>query len=269
MKKKLIVMALAVMLAAGVCQVFFAGNRLFAKASPSGGVFSLYTFDGESGKRAYTADKKMERKILSSLSAVKAKKVTDWTPETVTFPLYGLEMSTTDGSGIAAAWSNGYLILRDGSVYRFDFDFDALQEYDWTFSRGVSSVTAMPCGRYLVQNGDSWIAERMAKAKEPEPPENITMALLSAEAGGVTVAFTNSGDTEWTYGRAFTLHVLLDGVWYAVPELPTENWGTDAIGLLLLPGETREMTYGFTAYGVLPHGTYRLVANGLTAEFNL
>lgn len=246
------------------------GNDLWEDASPGTSAMHFYRFDEEGGYGNITFNQTDEGKILDRLSAVDATPVTDWTADKVKLPVYGIEIGSKDGWGILAAWSNGYLILRDGSVYKFDFDFSALEtDYEWEYSRAPGSLSAMPCGRLLSEGPDGWVAGHLAPAEEPTPPEGISMTLKEQTAGKITVNLTNNGDTEWMYGEYFTLHALLDGTWYEVPVLDDKNYGFNDIGYILPAGKTQEESYSLGSYGTLPEGTYRLVVEGMSVEFSL
>ena len=247
-----------------------AGNTLWKDASPGTSMLVLYRFDDEGGRGRNLADAGKEGKVLAELSAVKAVPVTDWTADKVTLPVYGIEIGSKDGWGIHAAWSNGYLILRDGSAYRYDFDFSGLEErYDWDYHRGVDSLSSMPCGQLLSLGKDGWIAEHLSPAEDPTPPEGISMTLKEQTAGKITVELNNHGNTEWMFGEHFSLQVLLDGAWYSVPVLDDKNYAFTDIGYMLPAGKTQEKSYSLGSYGSLPEGTYRLVTYGLSVEFDL
>ena len=246
-------------------------NHLWDEGSPETSAMQLYIFD-ENGAQAFiTFDQADEHAILDRLSAVDAIPVTDWTAGKVKLPVYGIEIGSKDGWGIHAAWSDGYLILRDGSVYEFDFDFAALKkDYDWDpEKRVIESLSAMPCGRLLSEGPDGWITGHLSPAKELTPPDGISMALQEQTADKLTVKLTNSGGTEWCYGEHFSLQVSLDSTWYNVPVLDDKNYAFNDIGILLPAGERQEKNYSLGAYGTLPDGTYRLVVFDMSVEFDL
>lgn len=245
-----------------------AGNSIWKDASPGSSLLVLYRFDEEGGRGRDLSDQGKEGKVLKELSAVEAVPVTDWTADKIKFPVYGVEIGSKDGMGILAAWSDGYLILRDGSVYRYDFDFAALEEeYDWDYHRGVGSLSAMPCGRLLSVGSDGWIAGHLKPAEELTPPEGIIMTLKEHIGRKITVTLTNNGNSEWIYGEFFSLQVQLDGVWYNVPVTDDENYIFHSIGYMLPAGESREESYSLGSYGNLPVGTYRFVMQGMNVEF--
>ena len=245
-------------------------NNLWDEASPETSAMFLYSFDKDGGSAHITFDQTDEHAILDRLSAAKATPVTDWTPAKVSLPVYGIKIGSKDGWGVLAAWSNGYLILRDGSVYAFDFDFSSLEKnFAWEFSRSIDSLSAMPCGRLLSEGKDGWIPEHLSPAKNPSVPEGISMTLKEQSADKITVELTNSGNTEWMYGEYFSLQVLLNGTWYDVPVLDDKNYGFTDIGIILPAGKTQEESYSLGSYGILPAGTYRLVVEGMSVEFSI
>ena len=246
-------------------------NDLWNEASPETSAMQLFAFDKTGGRSMITFNQADEHAILERLSAVKATPVTDWTAKQVKLPVYGIEIGSADGWGVHAAWSNGYLILRDGSVYQFDFDFSALEkDYGWEPGfREIKSISAMPCGRLLSQGPDGWIASHLTPIDSLTPPDGVSMVLKEQTADRLTVELTNNSGTEWCYGEYFSLNVLLDGVWYDAPVLDDKNYAFIDIGILLNAGESHEKSYSLDAYGTLPEGTYRLTAFGLNAEFSL
>ena len=245
-------------------------NTLWEAASPETSVLTLYYYDGEAGWSGWTADRAEEEAILEDLSKVSAEPVKDWSPAQVTWPLYGLAIGTEDGNGIRALWSNGCLIMRDGSVYEFDYDFAALEQgTDWEHRWDFSSIDYMPNSRSLAEYRLEWLPEYMTPAETPRAPEGVSMELKYAGPAKAVAELKNNSGEEWIYGEYFSLQVLLKGRWYQVPALPDENWAFNDIAYSLPKGESREETYRFLMYGALPSGTYRLVVEGLSAEFEL
>ena len=245
-------------------------NDLWTEGSPETSAMFLYTFEKEGAGAHITFNQADEHDILERLSAVKATPVTDWTAKKVKLPVYGIEIGTMEGPGISCAWSNGYLIMRDGSVYEFDFDFSALKtDYQWELSHEIHSLSAMPCGRLLSEGSDGWIAPHLAAVDSLTPPEGISMVLKEQTADTLTVELTNNSTAEWCYGEYFSLNVLLDGVWYDVPVLDDKNYAFTDIGILLPAGESHEKSYNLSMYGTLPKGPYRLVVFGMSAEFSI
>ena len=84
---------------------------------------------------------------------------------------------------------------------------------------------------------------------------------------GVTVALSNHSGEAYLSGEDCSLQVKLDGTWYVVPTTPGENWGFPSTANILRPSETNEIACSLAMYGELPHGTYRIVKDGLAVEF--
>ena len=180
MKKALtLLLCAALLLPLFGCGKKSAGNDLWDDAAPNNGILNYYFFGKDGGHRLGTFNDGDKYDLLDRLSAVDAIPVTDWTADKVKLPVYGIEIPSEDGWGIHAAWSDGYLILRDGSVYEFDFDFSTLAEdYEWERERyAPDSLSSMPCGRLLSEGPDGWIADRLSPADELTAPEGITIAL--------------------------------------------------------------------------------------------
>ncbi|MCM1150343.1 MAG: hypothetical protein NC319_09730 [Butyricicoccus sp.] len=269
MKKKLI-LAAALALALGLCACAGAGgNELLAAASPETSALMLYSCaDGKSVKQLTMYDTGAEREILDKLAKIKAVPAPDWTAEDVKMPVYGLAIGRNDGGigSLEAAWSNGYLILADGSAYRFGFDFAALErDYQWEDSEAGLAIGRLPCSRALALGPEGWIAAMLSPAPELAPPEGISMALEGVEGEEIAVKFRNDSGAEWCYGTYWHLEVELGGAWYAVPT-ETELTFLD-IAMLLPAGEEQREQYWLAPYGELPAGRYRIVAEGLAAEF--
>lgn len=247
------------------------GNTLLAAASPATSALMLYSCsDGEEVRMLTMYDSAAEQEILDELAKVRAKPAAEWTARGVTMPVYGLEIGRNDGEAgwLEAAWSNGYLIMSDGSAYKFDYDFSALETgRDWRDVNGGLSIGRLPCSRALALCEGEWISSMLTPARELSPPGGISMTLDSVAEDGITATFRNDSGGEWSYGTYYHLEVLLDGAWYAVPAQSGLSF-TD-IAMLLPSGESRQERYWTGPYGELPAGTYRFVAEGMAAEFTV
>lgn len=245
------------------------GNTLMQNASPDTSALALYRYDGKTVKRWFLFDSSVEKEVLNALSLVDVKKADSWSPEQVNFPVYGLEICDMEGWDIQAAWSNGYWIAQDGTAYSFNYDFEALKaDYDWTDEDVFETVSVLPCSRLLCQSKEGWFPAMLSPAGALSAPDNISLSLISQTDDTLTVMFSNHGKEEWTYGKGFGLHTLIDGVWYVVPTVPG-SWGVEDIAMILPAGKSREETYNLTFYGNLPGGNYRLAIEGLTVEFSV
>lgn len=267
-KKKLIIVLVCI---AVLCVILFCackqGNDLFNAASPTTSALHFTCSGDGSGFSAWLYDAAKEQQIISDLSRAKATPANNWTPELVTQPIYGISIGGFNTFGVTAAWSNGYLILQDGSVYKFDYDFSKLKDaYEW---EDVTESAYYPNQYYLARNEGQWYAKFLTPAESKPAPEDITLSISAVEDGRIIALLTNASSEEWVYGESFSLDVLLDGVWYSVPTEPSVNWGFIDLAYILPAGEARTEHYNLGMFGDLPAGTYRLVVEGLTAEFTL
>lgn len=269
--KKITVIAAALCLSLCLCACGGGGNALLSAASPETSALMLYICsDGETVRRLTMYDTAAEREILDKLARVSAAPAAAWSARDVTTPVYGLEIGRNDTQPgfLTAAWSNGCLILADGSAYKFDFDFAALETaYDWREAEHSLLIGSLPCSRALSLCRGEWISSMLSPARELSPAEGISMTLDGANGGEIAVTFRNNSGQEWSYGTYYHLEALLDGAWYAVPA-EMELAFTD-IAILLPDGEARQERYSTAPYGTLPNGTYRFVAEGMAVEFDI
>ncbi len=260
-----------------LCACGSAGNTLFDDASPDTSVMSFYVFDGSGGWHDWISDADTEREILAELAKVKATPVENFSSDKVSYPMYAVTIGSTDGRGLRMLWTNGYLITRYGEVYKFDYDFGkTMDSLDWGNEwtqppapgsrNGISHVSGMPNARYLALENGQWNSRYLKPADSPSPPANVTMELVEWTDEHVSVTISGSRADEWSYGRNFSLEVLLDGTWYVVPQTPEENWGFTSEAILLQPGKENRENYSLDMYGPLPAGHYRLVMYGLSVE---
>lgn len=236
-------------------------NGLFDAASPETSALVLYEYKGEKVYRYAVYDRTEIRAVLDELDAAEAVPVEKDAAE-AELPMYGLEIGTADGLGIRAGWSNGYLYLRDGTVYEFNYDFDALLEehsdgQKWEFE----DAAVIPCAYYMAQDENGWKRELLTMA------EDVWYDLLPAElleqtADSLTIQLKNDSESEWMYGSDFNLDVKLGNMWYDLPSEPSRNWGFTGEGIVLLPGASETRTYFLDMYGDLPAGEYRLNVEG-------
>ncbi len=263
MKKKICLLALVALLLTACA----ARMNLMPNVTPDTSALALYVYDGDTVTRRFLFDSETEKTALKDFQNAKAAPV-DLDVTALEPPFYGLEISGADGRSVYGLWSDGYFITNDGSAYKFDYDFEKLLErYDWTAPDTFRSLTVMPCASHVARTEAGWNSGFLTPSSSLEPPEGISMELVSLEDGKTCVRFVNQSGQEWTYGYSFGLQVLLDGVWYQVP--PQEEFGVIDLASILPDGESSEETYNLGFFGQLPPGDYRLVAEQLTAEFTI
>ena len=248
-----------------------ARNDLMEGASPQTSAITLYRFNGTTIYCADIFDSELTQQVIDELSSVKATEVSNWSLNDTTLPVFGISMGTTSGNLISAAWSNGYWITQSGDVYKFNFDFNKLlQDHDWESRAVFQSISSFPNAHLFTRDENGWNSTFLTAAREPDPPEGISMILNSWDEDQVSVYISNNTDAEWMYGQHYSLHVLIDDDWYDVPLIPGGGAFTD-IGLIVPANDVQTQIYNlFYTYGDdLPAGTYRLVAYGLSVEHTI
>jgi len=247
-----------------------APNTLMGNASAFNSAFMFYVYDGETVLNRVVFQSVTHRQgIIDNLQNAPAARATGWTLDDITIPIYGIEMGTTCGNGIRAAWSNGFWITDTGDVYRFDFDFGTfIESQRWESPRTHSSFASFPNAIYLTQDENGWRSTLLTPSEELDPPEGIVMMLVSNTGEDVTFTLTNNNNFYWFYGMHFGVNVYLGGQWYDIPTTP-HNWGFAGIGLILQAGQTETKTYSLAMYGQLPPGIYRLVKYGVYVVFEI
>jgi len=244
-----------------------APNDLMRNASAWQSAFSFYVFYGETTLRRIVFQHTSHRQgIIDELSSAPAARVRGWTLDDITLPIYGISMGTSCGYGINAAWSNGFWITDTGAVYRFEFDFeDFIQRQPWELPRSHESIMGFPNATFLTRDANGWSNRFLTPTPELNPPVNLDMSFVSNTRQDVTFTLTNNRGIGWVFSYMYRVDVLLDGIWYFMPE----NLSFFLILTGLDAGETRTKTYGLQAYGYLPPGTYRLVKYDMYVIFEI
>jgi len=246
-----------------------APNELMGDASAEYSAFMFYTFDGETAQQQIVFQSTAYRQgIIDELSSVPVTRATEWTLDDITLPIYGIEMGTTCGHGMRAAWSNGFWITQTGDAYRFDFDFEAFTERIQGEQQGATIFAWFPNAINLTRDENGWRNTLLTPAAELNPPDGIEMTFVSNTNENVTYTLTNNNDFTWTYGIHFRVDALLNCVWYTIPTMPG-NWGFIDLGFHLEAGQTETSTRSLYMYGELPPGTYRLVTHDMYAVFEI
>jgi len=116
-------------------------------------------------------------------------------------------------------------------------------------------------------NERGWNKTLLTQSKLITPPDNIIMKLKSINKKEIIVIFKNESKKTWLYGESYSLNVNLDGKWYDIPAVQPIIF--TKIGYLLEVNSSAEKEYSIEAYGDLPSGKYRIVVDGLYAEFDI
>lgn len=245
------------------------GNTLFQNASPSTSVLELFCFDGKEGYSDWFSDVNKEQEILDQLSKVKAVPVDSWNFK-VKYPMYGMSIGDESGMGIQMLWTNGYLITREGDVYKFDYNWkQMIKDITWGSSEsrkeGIETrkefehVSKMPNSCYLACRNDKWDPDMMQEVNTLKQPEGVRLELKNWQRNTVTAALINDSNEVWEYGTYYRLEVNIKNKWYEVPRIADVNWGFESILLGIQPGAATEESFNLRSYGYLPAGTYRIV----------
>lgn len=231
---------------------------------------TLYTYDEETVTARQVADRETGEAVAAALAAVSAPQSEEWTADRTELPVYAVELRGEDNQIIRGAWSGGYWVTEEGTAFRFDLDFSALETtYAWREAKTYPSVTALPCARALFCCRDGWRGDLLTPAGPLTPAEGIAMAVTALEDGQLCAVLRNETGEGYTYGESLSLHVLLDGVWRDVP--PRSDLLFNLIGRPLPAGAERDVRFdiGFH-YGDLPAGHYRVViCDDIAGEFDI
>lgn len=271
MKKRYVTaFAVIILLLSSLCGCA-SGNTLLETAAPERCDLGWYTYDGNAGNFYVMCDRTAEKSFLEALSKVSVKEAEDWSYDQLVYPIYGLQIDDGDGKCIELAWSNGYCITGDGRAYVFDYDMVKLaSQYEWNGIYPFTGAYAIPCYRELCLGKEGWVAELLEPAGESRTlaPEGVSMVLTEVTEDTIHVELTNKGAEEWCFGEDYSVQVCLDGTWYNLPEVPG-RWGINAIAIILPAGKTMQESYDMRRFGELPVGEYRLVKDGMLAEFEI
>ena len=248
-------------------------NPLWKDASPETSMLEFYIYDGKTVTSQYLSYNTKEKEILSTLEASAGIPLKNWSPDDITAPIYGIDICKKDGLPLQAAWTNGLIILNDGSAYEFNLDTsDWNERYSFDLPKEFNNMAYFPCADYLLKTENGWNYDLMTEAVlTEETPKGITLEAVSAENNTITVKYTHNGqdNNEWLYGTHYAMQAENNGKWYTIPTTSDMHYAFNDIGLILMPNQSREENYSTDMYGILPDGHYRLYANGLTVEFNI
>ena len=244
-----------------------AGNGLI-DASAVTGCLTMYVYEGTKGYSQDVCDVASAMTILNRVNAVPVTKASDWSPDRLTFPIYGFHMENTGGGGtdVEAAWTNGYWIGQTGDVFNYQLDFAALAK-DRVWGDKVtyySTATDFPCALWLVDDATSWTQQLMVPADDMTPPKGVTMALDTWDDDIVTVSFTNNSGTDWAW-QSFALQRRLGDTWYSMPRQPDAN-PISMPDFPIAAGQKQSQAFNVGWKDQLPPGTYRLVVDGMAVE---
>ena len=102
-------------------------------------------------------------------------------------------------------------------------------------------------------------AEETKKEESTEYLDYVTAGIKLWTSDSLELKLTNVSNETISYGEAFAIEVLHDGVWEKLPIL-LENYGFNDVSYELEPGEYRFIDIDFAwLYGELHEGRYRII----------
>lgn len=253
-------------ISAGMCLSACAKQecRMLENAAPENSAMTIYCFDGENTNIKWRFDRNEEQKIISEINQLKTRSANSDRLSEMDVPCYGIEISDTDGYDIWLTYSNGLWLLKDGTVYEADYDFnklyDNISDAEPEIMRGG---IGMPNSAYLCEY-DKRYYEKSDDLYDSK--DNITMSVTSVEGKSVIVKLENNSDADYCYGEHFRLQKKIDDVWYIIP-VKLSNYAFNDLGYILNAHESQEMACDLTPYGELSPGIYRIEKENMAAEF--
>ena len=244
--------------------------KLFEGASPENSALSVYKYDGDTEVK-YLYDVEKEQEIIDFFNETPLYKAdiseTDGLKNT---PMYALDIYGAEVGRIALTWIGSYCVDEAGQVYLADLDTEAvfeklLTDYPWDDSDTRMTGNHLP-NRYYLANRGEWDIKYLNIANNSEP-RGISLEIAAHEGSVLTAKITNTTDEENGYSEYFSVQALIDGEWYDIPA--EDDVAFNDIAWILPAGESAEKQYDYSWYGDLPNGTYRLVVEGASAEFDI
>lgn len=244
--------------------------KLFEGASPKNSALSVYKYDGDT-EVLYLYDVEKEQEIIDFFNDTTLYKADiSETDGLKNSPMYALNIYGAEGESIDLTWIGNYCVDETGQVYLADMDTEAvfeklLTDYPWEDSEMSLTGNRLP-NRYYLANRGEWDIKYLNKANNTEP-RGISLEITAHEGSVLTAKITNTTDEENGYSEYFSVQALIDGEWYDIPA--KEDVAFNDIAWILPSGKSAEKKYDYSWYGDLPKGTYRLVVEGASAEFDI
>ena len=242
-------------------------------------------YDGENfsavTQRAYYLEEAEEiADMVHRFCAVKGRKVTEWSTDKITYPVYALTIEPRiigEEREVCetVVWTNGYLITSSGDIYLANPDFKPFlnaMKGCYSIDTEMESIAYSRSFRPLQSAGHQWHPDIMRESfvTDDKVVDGIDIKVTDQfEKDGVpflTVELTNNRDEQWNYcaNSIFVgLDVAMDGECYQLyhdPDIHDDYYTQPAFTAVVEPGETvtDELSYGL--YGTkLPPGDYRLL----------
>lgn len=253
------------------------------------------TFSSVHKKFNSTDEYNKELPKMLRLMDTRCVKVSDWTPEDITYPIFALKITPVIFKsekyihGETFVWSNGYLITSSGEVYKSGLFFGTFlesDENDYIYeTEDVTEITDIRVFRPLFMANNMWNPDMLYPSglndsSFSEDIEAVVTGITGEENERiVTVNLRNYGEESWSYSNQslfVRLEVNIGGQWYIIRHDP--NVDDDIRTVLgynqkLGPGEDVDVEFHLGLFGRIPPGNYRIVIWGdknqnASAEFH-
>lgn len=278
MKKRLLATVILIMSIIVTACGAHPAAELLSNASPETSALTLYYYDGERMLSRTLFDTARTRAIIDDLNALEAAPLDSDALKDWTLPCYGLRIGGKDGMENLVAWCDGVWLGQDGNVWQVAAEFEAYwDELEGESEEDGQSVLAFPNAgllgvydlRFLEPAGE---AEPAQDAGEDEGiahlPLEMYMTVQDVTDGVATVLIDNQSGDVMSFSEYYSLQKEIDGMWYNLPIAKT-NIGFNDIAYELQDLEQATVTCDLNIFGDLSLGRYRLVKDGMTAEFTL
>lgn len=240
--------------------------QLLENASPETSALGLWEHDGEDTTMSWLYNSSKTEEIIQYLHSISlGNEIPQVDVRNLSGPIYGLEIGSTDGATLKAAWWDGYCFT-ENRIYQVDIDFTKLQEeYPWESKTQMDKIY-FPNYYQIAKTDNSWVKGMLTENNDIGSKE-LSLEITNQEGMLLTATLHNLTSHEITYGKAFSVQAKSNNKWY---NIPTESPATfEAIAYMIQADGEHEMTYELFMYGYLPPGTYRLVVEGAFAEFEI
>lgn len=209
-------------------------------------------------------DKEEEKEIVNYLNGIKLGDVVkNLDTNSLKSDMYGICIGRKDGTFAGFTWIDGYVIMENGDAYKTDIDFKNINRYSWE-DKDKSVLTYFPNMYYISKNNGKWNKKFLDKSSKLKSC-GIIMKSTKLNGNKLKVKLENTTKNELYYGEGFALQARVNGKWYNIPA--KEEMCFIDIAHMLRAGDTADMTYDLSAYGKLPAGEYRIVADGAFSVF--
>ena len=224
-----------------------------------------------------------EVRAIQRFCSARGTKVTGWTPDKITFPVYSLTIrpvifkSEQYVHGETFVWSNGYLITSSGDVYRCDPGFKYFiesDENDYVREADAADTLMNRSFRPLHMANNEWNKDMLNPANvsgyafTDDVEATVTSVTGDEDARVVSVNVKNNGTRKWYYSDQSMyvgVEVQLDGEWYDVlhdPNVDDNFLSSLSCSKTLDAGQDINVNFHLGFYGKLPPGDYRIVIYG-------